>query len=291
MADRAELLEAALDSLPEGIAVVGPGGDVAFWNGAAEAITGCPALELVGRPVSDWLDALLASGAPSDGQPEPGRRNLVHIRHRLGHDVPVIVRTLPLRDGLGESIGAAAVFHPAETLDALPHGRGGPAEASQEQLEERLQMEFDDFTRGGPAIGLLWIGVDQAPCLRKTHGAVACEAMLQKVEQALRQGLRPTDEIARWGEEEFLVLCHERTAPMLSAHARNLAGQARTADFRWWGDRVSITISIGAAQAQPGSDESLAQLLDSARRAMAASASAGGNGVTPEPEAAPCLQS
>jgi len=291
MADRAEVLEAALDSLPEGIAVLTPGGDVAFWNGAAEAISGCPAVNLVGRPVPDWLDPLLASGAPSEGQSEPGRRILVHIRHRLGHDVPVIVRTLPLRDGLGERIGTTAIFHPAESLDALPHGQGGPAGASQEQLEERLQMEFDDFTRGGPPFGVLWIAVDPAHCLRKTHGAVACEAMLEKVEQALRQGLRPTDEIARWGEEEFLVLCHERTAPMLAAHARNLASQARTADFRWWGDRVSITVSIGAAQAQSGCDESLAQLLDSARRAMAASSSAGGNRVTPDPENAPCLQS
>jgi chemotaxis protein MotA len=30
-----------------------------------------------------------------------------------------------------------------------------------------------------------------------------------------------------------------------------LAGLARTADFRWWGDRVSLTVSIGAAQADP----------------------------------------
>ena len=34
-----------------------------------------------------------------------------------------------------------------------------------------------------------------------------------------------------------------RTSPrpeMLAAHAQMLAGLARTADFRWWGDRLSL---------------------------------------------------
>ena len=85
--------------------------------------------------------------------------------------------------------------------------------------------------------------------MRKTHGAGACEAMLEKIERALANGLRPAEELGRWGEDEFLVISHERTAEMLAAHAQTLAGLARTADFRWWGDRVSLTVSIGAAQA------------------------------------------
>jgi hypothetical protein len=52
---------------------------------------------------------------------------------------------------------------------------------------------------------------------------------------------------------------------MLAAHAQALAGLARTADFRWWGDRVSLTVSIGAAQAD--SSETLANLLERAHKA------------------------
>jgi diguanylate cyclase (GGDEF)-like protein len=113
--------------------------------------------------------------------------------------------------------------------------------------------------------------------------------MLRKVEQALKQGLRPAEELGRWGSEEFLVIAHERTAKMLSVHGRALAGLARTADFRWWGDLVSITVSVGAAQAQGAEEETLAQLLERARAAMAASADAGGNRVSPEPGSETCL--
>jgi GGDEF domain-containing protein len=67
---------------------------------------------------------------------------------------------------------------------------------------------------------------------------------------------------------------------MMAAQAQMLAGLARTADFRWWGDRISITVSIGAAQACSDGIESLAQLLRRARVAMEASSREGGNRVT-----------
>jgi len=79
------------------------------------------------------------------------------------------------------------------------------------------------------------------------------------------------------------------TAEQLASHAFTLVGLARTADFRWWGDRISVTVSIGDAQALPG--EELAQLLDRAKHAMQASRHAGGNHVTHARGGAPCLPS
>ena len=61
--------------------------------------------------------------------------------------------------------------------------------------------------------------------------------------------MKPAEIIGRWGDNEFLVIAHERTAELLSEHARRLAGFARTADFRWWGDRIGLTVSIGASHA------------------------------------------
>jgi PAS domain S-box-containing protein len=59
MANRSELLEAALDNLPEGIALVDDECQVLFWNRAAEAITGHSGLELVERPAPETLKPLL----------------------------------------------------------------------------------------------------------------------------------------------------------------------------------------------------------------------------------------
>lgn len=297
MDDRIEIFEAALECLPDGIALLGAEDRVVFWNRAAEAITGYKGLQLVGKPSPEELDSLLHCCAQGENRPgihEPAQihETLTHAHHFLGHELPVVAHRMALRDDLGKRIGTAVVFNPAESLDALPHGEcaeGGEISSSQVEFQERLSVEFDNFARGGMPFGVLWIMVDQAHDLRGTHGANACEAMLEKVQRTLAQGLRPAEKMGRWGDDEFLVLSHERTPEMLAAHAQTLAGLSRTADFRWWGDKVSLTVSIGAAQADK--DASLVDLLGQAKAAMLSSFQAGGNQITNAPGGQTCLQS
>jgi diguanylate cyclase (GGDEF)-like protein len=206
---------------------------------------------------------------------------LVSISHRLGHSVPAMLRKVTLRDSFGGSTGTALVFYPVEETDALPHGEGGEGaeiERSQADMEDRLDAAHHQWMTSRMPLGLLWITVDQARELRRTHGHDACEAMLRTIEQTLLRQMKPSEIIGRWGNNEFLVLAHERTAELLVEHARRLAGLARTADFRWWGDRVGLTVSIGASQATSGN--TLQSLLNSARQAMQTSSYAGGNHVT-----------
>ena len=296
MTSRTELLEAALDSLTEGLAVAGCEGHTALWNQAAEAITGYPGGEIIGRPVRAVLDQLVVGGSrhwlrQTEEQRPTGRGYAVRIRHKLENELTVMARVLELRDALGERIGSGVIFHPAECLDALPRGEMSESSSATEnraELEDRLTTIHADFLRSGVPLGVLWITIDQAPRLRRSHGTRAVEAMLEKMERALATGLKPTEEIGRWGDDEFLVLSHERNAAMLAARGQLLTGMARTTDFRWWGDRVSLTVSVGAAQAEPC--ESLSEFLARAQAAMLSSVDGGGNHVTASRGNA-CLQS
>ena len=163
-----------------------------------------------------------------------------------------MLRKVALRNSCGEPAGAALLFYPVEEMDKLPHGEtgeGAEIERSQADMEDRLDAAHHQWLTSRMPFGLLWITVDQAQSLRKTHGRDACEAMLRTIEQTLLRQMKPAKCIGRWGYNEFLVLVHERTPELLVEHARRLAGLARTADFRWWGDRVGLTVSIGASQA------------------------------------------
>jgi diguanylate cyclase (GGDEF)-like protein/PAS domain S-box-containing protein len=293
MADRAELVEAALDVYPEGLALLDYEERVVFWNRAAELITGYPRGEIVGRHLPEALEPLAGGrecevhGEPRNG-PQPGRGLLVHAQHKLGRDVPAIARWVLLRDGMGARMGTAAVFHPGEHLSALPHGETSDVEEvhqSQAELKDRLENEYEMLLHEGVPLAVLWIVVDQGRELRKTHGARACETMLESVERTLANGLKPGEDVGRWGDDEFLVLSHESSAAALEAHARVLAGLARTANFRWWGDRVSLTVSVGAALGD--ADESLVNLLERARSGMQESMQTGGNRVTLAPPQRP----
>lgn len=286
LTDRMELIEAALDSMSDGLGLFGGEGEVVLWNQAAQGMTGYTALELLGRAVPESLEPLLENGhnmeQPSSTPPER-HRSVVQTRHKLGHFVPVIASMRVLSNGLGERIGTSVRFHPLDSQDALPQSEGSDissTEGARADLLERLQIDYDDFERGGAPLGILRICVDQAQELRKTHGAAACQAMLERVYHALAHGLRPDEEIGYWGDDGFLVIAHERSAEMLAAQAHMLVGFARTADFRWWGDRVSLTVSIGAAQVSSDRAESLTQMLERAREAMEHSIREGGNRAT-----------
>lgn len=291
MSDRVELMEAALDVYPEGLALLDNDERVVFWNRAAEVMSGYPGAEVIGRHLPEALGPLAAGrqcemhgeprNGPQPGPGSPGHGSLVHAQHRLGRDLPAIARRVVLRDGLGARIGAALAFHPAEWFNALPHGETGEENElrqSRAEFRDRLENEYEMFIHEDVPLAVLWIAVDQGHELRRTHGARACETMLETVERTLANALHPGEEVGRWGDAEFLVLSHETSHEALHAHAQTLAGVARTADFRWWGDRVSLTVSLGAAAA--AREETLADLLERARAAMRDSARAGGNHVT-----------
>jgi diguanylate cyclase (GGDEF)-like protein/PAS domain S-box-containing protein len=298
MADRAEFLEAALDVYPEGLALLDQVGRAVYWNRAAEIITGHCSAGVVGRELPQALEPLMCCGVFERPNPirenglEVGRGTLVHAQHQRGHDVPAVARKVILRDPLGARIGVAVAFHVAERKNALPHGdtsAGSEVKDSQADLRERLEFEFERFVQDAVPLGLLWISVDQAEEMRRTHGARACEVMLENMERTLANNLRTGYEIGRWGDDEFLVLSHETCREVLANHAQVLAGIARTADFRWWGDRLTLTVSIGAADAERGA--TLAKLLASARDAMQTSAHRGGNQVTLAPGRHACSPS
>lgn len=323
MSDRAEMLEAALDLMDGGVAILDEQSHVVFWNKAAEALTGYIAEDLVCRTCPSDLYRVneehrdrtganavayrprdpmrTAIGVSSADVRSPHRSwvvdaeleecdgtndllelpTLVSMGHKLGHSLPGMLRKVALKNCLGESMGTALLFYPVEEVDGLPHGEKGEGagiERSQADMEDRLDAAHHQWTTSHMPFGLLWIMVDQAQCLRKTHGGEACEAMLRTVEQTLLRQMNPSETIGRWGNNEFLVLAHERTVELLVEHARRLAGLARTADFRWWGDRVGLTVSIGVSYAAKG--ESLQSVLNRARQAMQTSTYAGGNHVT-----------
>src|ERR1700738_926156 len=210
MADRAQLVEAALEVYREGLALLDGEGRVIFWNRAAEATNAYPGAQVLGREVPGPLEAL--TNCPvwegHGKQYAPGRGAVVHAQHLRGHDLPMVARRMVLRDGLGERIGTAAIFHCAEQNAAFSHGEANSSAElteSQANLHERLEMEYQTSLQGGGRLGVLWITVDQANELRRTHGARACESMLENVERTLANSLLGGEEVGRWSDDDFLI--------------------------------------------------------------------------------------
>jgi diguanylate cyclase (GGDEF)-like protein len=120
------------------------------------------------------------------------------------------------------------------------------------------RRHFQEFMRGHqeitqPAAGdeivsaMYLMDVDHFKNINDTYGHGAGDAVLREISDALRDILRETDMIVRWGGEEFLAFLPAVPRSSLEDVARRLLTgiPARTIDYQ--GITLSVNISIGYA--------------------------------------------
>jgi diguanylate cyclase (GGDEF)-like protein len=118
------------------------------------------------------------------------------------------------------------------------------------------------------------VDVDHFKTINDTHGHQAGDRVLIEVAQRLRDQVRSTDVLGRWGGEEFIVLL--RYCGLRDAVAAAEKLRLRIADTPF--ERMfSVSVSIGAAELQP--DETLTAWLARADAALYEAKRAGRNTV------------
>jgi PAS domain S-box-containing protein len=283
-----EILRSALEGLDIGVCATDNNQKIVYWNQAAEKISGYTRGEVIGHSSKDNLlmysakDGALHDTADYQGQnlsdsAEPLSSSL-YLSHRHGHRIHVQVKTIALRDQNGDVAGVIEYFWPTEGGD--PWGKQSVAESylSREVLELRLRRLLGVAANGGACFGIARLDVDQAGSLRRTHGREAYLAMLDIVEETLHGGLYPSDISGRWTDTDFIVVTQVRTLTALQHHAQMLGDLCRSSDFRWWGDKIGITLSVGGSMVVPG--ESAEEVLARVDSALNQSKEDGGNRVT-----------
>ena len=275
--------ESVLEQLHDGVYVLDRERKVVLWNRSAEQLSGFQKAEVLGRPCSDNIlvhvdaqgNSLCKGACPmvatmADGKP---RENLVYLRHRDGHRVPVSVRASVLRDDDGNVVGAIEVFsdgtHEVETqkqleelerqamidpLTQLPNRRF---------LDVRLENRNDELVRYGWTYGLILLDVDHFKLVNDTHGHDVGDRVLQTVARTLRGNARRSDDIGRWGGEEFLGIAGRVALEELTVVAERLRAQVEASRIEVDGQSKGVTVSAGATTARPGeSRASVTQRVD-----------------------------
>ncbi len=92
---------------------------------------------------------------------------------------------------------------------------------------------------------LLLIDLDNFKATNDDHGHSAGDAVLVAAAQRLREALRETDMIVRWGGEEFLVFVAATQADKLDEIAQRIMEALATEPFVHHGYPISITASVG----------------------------------------------
>ena len=131
-----------LDSLVNGIVTLDLEGRVVTLNGSAEALLGCVAAEVRGRPLTDVLAHIPEAVAILQAaiQWRTGRSGTVTLPGRMGGTVPVEITTATLKGGEGQDLGVIVIVRDLTAVRAL-----------EAQLRHAQKMEAVGRLAGGVA--------------------------------------------------------------------------------------------------------------------------------------------
>ncbi len=146
-------------------------------------------------------------------------------------------------------------------------------------LDDALPRFVSRFAHGSGRLALLMIDVDHFKKFNDSHGHRAGDAVLIEVGRVLRGGFRPTDQVARFGGEEFTVILpdtDEAGARIAAERVRKAMGEARPS---LEGKPLpGVTISVGGATLAAG--DTAATLIERADAALYRSKQGGRDRVT-----------
>ncbi|MBH3367251.1 diguanylate cyclase [Pseudomonas carnis] len=137
---------------------------------------------------------------------------------------------------------------------------------------ERLDYEVNAWHQRGNSLSLAMLDLDHFKRINDGYGHLAGDKVLKIIANVLSKRLRPTDFIARFGGEEFVLLMPDSALADALAVGELLREAIAACPFHFKGEPVTITVSMGVAQFQAGerSDLALKRADEALYRAKAA---------------------
>ena len=123
---------------------------------------------------------------------------------------------------------------------------------------ERLDQEVNAWHQRGNNLSLAMLDLDHFKRINDGYGHLAGDKVLKIIANVLRKRMRVTDFIARFGGEEFVLLMPDSSLTDALAVGDVLRAAIEACPFHFKGERVTITVSMGVAQCQPGERSDLA---------------------------------
>ena len=145
---------------------------------------------------------------------------------------------------------------------------GDPGLFSLTQMQHLMRVEFSRSQRYGYPLACTAIVVDRLSQLRDLYGFESKERIVAEVVNVLRAETRSSDYLGRTPDDKLLCIVPHTDAAGVEVMANRILEKVRALEFASDGRAYKVTISIGAASAEPGATLFFDALLESAERAL-----------------------
>lgn len=132
-------------------------------------------------------------------------------------------------------------------------------------IEEKLQEELALAEEYNRSTAVIMLDLDGFKQLNDNHGHLAGDLLLKSLSSLMREQLRPTDHLGRYGGDEFIIVLPHTPLEQANLYAERLLLAIRQHDFGISSSGVRLGASLGVAASElPVTMDKLISMADSA---------------------------
>ena len=124
-----------------------------------------------------------------------------------------------------------------------------------------LSKEFEKSKRYNNQLSCILIDIDDFKKINDTYGHLHGDRVLRDVAKSIEKTIRKTDEVGRYGGEEFLVILPNTDISQISAVAEKIRKNIADMFIEFDDIACNITVSLGCADMKTGSPQTEDELL------------------------------
>ncbi len=292
-----ELFRAMMDYAHEGIYFIDRKFNVTYWNESAEIITGIPASDIVGkistesilRPVDSNGETITSERTALKMSMMDGkiREQEVNVRHRDGHCLPVLLRTVPIKK-FTKILGVMEVFidvssrqkieNKAEEYKELAFTDTLTGLYNRRYIEDFIESRMEDYRKRGIPFCVMFLDIDHFKLFNDNYGHELGDEVICMVGKACSLMIRSSDLFGRFGGEEFVAVLPGTNEQNMYVIADAMRSIVENTGIFSSGEKLKVTISIGATMVRP--DDTSESVMKRADELLYMSKEAGRNQVS-----------
>ncbi len=257
-----ERAQVTLQSIGDGVITTDADGLVDYINPVAQDLTGWDTRSAHGQPIGSLMTLINEHTRATVDNPvtrclREGRittlaENSLLITH-AGGEIPIQDSAAPIRDRIGNIIGAVMVFHDVSKESRLFRKLSYQAShdtltglINRREFENCLVSALDNVHRSADDCNaLLYLDLDQFKVVNDTFGHTAGDELLRQLAGVVQANIRSTDIVARLGGDEFGILLERCSEERAISVAEAIRGAIELHRFNWKKAFTSARCSIG----------------------------------------------
>jgi diguanylate cyclase (GGDEF)-like protein/PAS domain S-box-containing protein len=243
--------------------------EIVYWSAGAERLTGYASADVIGKHCYDNIlihtdvngKQLCYSGCPLEqcletGEPEAATE--VFLQTKDGRRLPVYVKLNVFEDdgqrrgvevfGMLDAVAGEEIAAQVQELSKTSITDPLTGLFNRRYFDACLSQQYELFKRLDRGYGILFFDIDHFKDVNDQLGHVVGDGAIKFVADIIASGLRKMDVAARYGGDEFALVCAVPTVEELESAGRRIVNMVKNSHFKPAEARgVKLTVSAGGA--------------------------------------------